>query len=218
MKDIFRTSFKIASVMFITTSIILITVVLAIYLLHNPIKEYLNAGKYFLFSDNLVSISDADKNDIVNLMSKGYVVSGNVLLDKIGNYYSYTITILIFFCTFACVFSVIYIKMNTEERFEQIIDKKINFYFTRDRQFIDEMNRLSNSFASNAVSEELERMKLDEKIDSAKQAFSSHVDTISTQVEILRGAISDLAPQDDGSLDDVENIVEAHHINSVNRG
>lgn len=151
-------------------------------------------------------------------MNKGYVFSSNDLLERIGSYYASTITILIFFCTFACVFAVFYIKMNTEDRFDQTIKEKVAYFFNNDRSFSEDVARLSNSAASDAVSSELERMMLDADIDQIKQEMSDQIASLSAQIQSLQEAVSLLSPESDPDFQgDAEEIAVAH-IQPGNRG
>ena len=216
--DVCKKGFKSACVILVAIFMVSVILFLMAYFFQNPLKEYFSAGKHFLFSDNLTSASLKDKKLLMNLMSKGYIFSSNDLLERVGSYYSNTITILIFFCTFACVFAVFYIKMNTEDRFDQTIKDKVGYFFTNDRSFSEEMTRLSNSAASDAVSSELERMMLDDEIEQVKQEMSDQIASLSAQIQSLQEAVSLLSPESDPDLEgDAEEIAVAH-IQSGNRG
>ncbi|MEP8628275.1 hypothetical protein [Enterobacter mori] len=218
MKDVCKKGFKLACVILVSLFIVSVVLFLVAYFFHNPLREYFNAGRYFLFGDNLTSSSPMDKKLLVKLMSKGYVFSSNDLLERIGSYYANTITILIFFCTFACVFAVFYIKMNTEERFDQTIKEKVNYFFNNDRGFSEEMARLSNSSATDAVSSELESMMLDDSIKQVKQEMQERITSLSSQIQSLQEAVSLLSPESDPDLEDnIEEITQAH-IQSGHRG
>ncbi|MEI9751083.1 hypothetical protein V5085_09080 [Moellerella wisconsensis] len=216
--DVCKKGLKSACVILVTIFVVSIILFLIAYFFQNPLKEYFSAGKHFLFSDNLTSASLKDKKLLMNLMSKGYIFSSNDLLERIGSYYANTITILIFFCTFACVFAVFYIKMNTEDRFDQTIKDKVGYFFTNDRSFSEEITRLSNSSASDAVSSELERMMLDDDIQQVRQEMNEQIVSLSAQIQSLQEAVSLLSPESDPDLDsDAEDIAVAH-IQTGNRG
>ncbi|WP_407906421.1 hypothetical protein [Escherichia coli] len=218
VKDIFKKSCKLACVILLCILIVSIVLFLFLYFFKNPLKEYFNAGKFFLFSDNLTSISLKDKKLLLNLMSKGYIFSSNDLFERIGNYYTNTITILIFFCTFACVFAVFYIKMNTDERFDQTIKEKVHYFFNNDRGFSEEMIRISNSSATDAVSSELESMMLDDSIEQVKIEMREKIESLSNQIQSLQEAVSLLSPESDPELDtNIDEITQAH-INSERKG
>ncbi|WP_296221745.1 hypothetical protein [uncultured Enterobacter sp.] len=196
----------------ITTCLLIIAILLMLitHIFHNPLHEYLQAGKNFLFKDNLPNISNDDKKTIIKLMSKGYILSSNELSERIGSYYSNTITILIFFCTFAGIFAVAYIKLNTEDRFDQTIKDKVSYFFTNDRSFSLELERVSNSAASDAVTAEMERLLLEDQITQTKNEIMELFSTLQSQIESLQGAISNLSPENDPDLIDVDEIVRAH--------
>ncbi|EEW6222601.1 hypothetical protein D7V46_24055, partial [Escherichia coli] len=82
VKDIFKKSCKLACVILLCVLIVSIVLFLFLYFFKNPLKEYFNAGKFFLFSDNLTSISLKDKKLLLNLMSKGYIFSSNDLFER----------------------------------------------------------------------------------------------------------------------------------------
>lgn len=211
IKDVCKKGFKFACVFLVAVFIVSVVLFLVVYIFQNPLKEYFNAGKHFLFSDNLASASLKEKDLLLKLMSKGYVFSSNDLLERVGSYYANTITILIFFCTFACVFAVFYIKMNTEDRFDQTIKEKVNYFFSNDRSFSEEMTRLSNSSATDAVSSELESMMFDDRIKQVKQEMSDKIASLSSQIQSLQEAVSVLSPESDPDLgDDIEEITQAH--------
>lgn len=211
-KDVFKKGFKLSCILFVAFFIFAIALFLISYAFQNPLKEYFNAGKHFLFSDNLASASLKDKKLLLNLMSKGYIFSSNDLLERVGSYYSNTITILIFFCTFACVFAVIYIKMNTEERFDQTIKEKVTYFFSNDRGFSEEMTRVANSSATASVADELESMMLEGKIENIQTEMDTKIDSLLSQIQSLQDAISVLSPESDPDLDnDVDEIALAHN-------
>lgn len=211
-KDVFQRGLKLSCIFLVAFFIFAIVLFLVSYAFQNPLKEYFNAGKHFLFSDNLASASLKDKSLLLKLMSKGYIFSSNDLLERVGSYYSNTITILIFFCTFACVFAVIYIKMNTEDRFDQTIKEKVTYFFSNDRSFSEEMTRVSNSSATDAVSAELESMMLDETIENIKNEINTKIESLISQIQSLQEAVSVLAPESDPDLENtVDEIAQAHN-------
>ncbi|MBV8042841.1 hypothetical protein [Pluralibacter sp.] len=216
--DVCKKGFKSACVILVAIFVVSIVLFLTAYFFQNPLKEYFNAGKHFLFSDNLTSASLKDRKLLMNLMSKGYVFSSNDLLERVGSYYANTITILIFFCTFACVFAVFYIKMNTEDRFDQTIKEKVGYFFNNDRGFSEEMARLSNSAASDAVSSELERMMLDDDIEQVKQEMNDQIASLSAQIQSLQEAVSLLSPESDPDLQGEAEEIAVAHIQPGNRG
>lgn len=81
-------------------------------------------------------------------MSKNYILSTNDLLSQIGSFYSYTITILIFFCTFSAFFAVLVIKINADDKFDITIAEKVRYFFANDKGFdSDVKSKVSDIFA-----------------------------------------------------------------------
>ena len=85
---------------------------------------------------------------LAHLMSKNYILSTNDLLSQIGSFYSYTITILIFFCTFSAFFAVLVIKSNADDKFDITIAEKVRYFFANDKGFdSDVKSKVSDIFA-----------------------------------------------------------------------
>ncbi|EJB3999626.1 hypothetical protein MT216_000739, partial [Escherichia coli] len=109
-------------------------------------------------------------------------------------------------------------KMNTDERFDQTIKEKVHYFFNNDRGFSEEMIRISNSSATDAVSSELESMMLDDSIEQVKIEMRKKIESLSNQIQSLQEAVSLLSPESDPELDtNIDEITQAH-INSGRKG
>lgn len=118
------------------------------YFFKSPIKEFINTFGWYISSDSISNMTANEKKALAHLMSKNYILSTNDLLSQIGSFYSYTITILIFFCTFSAFFAVLVIKINADDKFDITIAEKVRYFFANDKGFdSDVKTKVSDIFA-----------------------------------------------------------------------
>lgn len=121
---------------------------LTFYFLKSPIKEFVNTFSWYVSSDSITGMTTKETKVLAHLMSKNYILSTNDLLSQIGSFYSYTITILIFFCTFSAFFAVLVIKINADDKFDITIAEKVRYFFANDKGFDNDVkSKVSDIFA-----------------------------------------------------------------------
>ncbi|HAU5635962.1 hypothetical protein [Citrobacter amalonaticus] len=146
------------------------------WLLNNPVKDFVSIFNWYVSSDSISAMTVSEKKMLAHLMSENYILSTNDLLSQIGSFYSYTITILIFFCTFSAFFAVLVIKMNADDKFDYTISSKVKYFFANDKGFDTELkNKVSDVFT-----EEFERLS-DENIDG-----NDEVIRLRNEVDVLK--------------------------------
>ncbi len=209
-----KSAIKSALWMTIFLCVIATIFIIIVKCFHDPLTYYLHEAKSFFIDENVEEISKKEQALLAKMMAKGFVMSGSDLMNRIGSYYSYTITLLIFFCTFSCVVAVFLIKSNMEDRFDQTIKDKVNYYFANDRGFSDEFSRTANALATLAVRDELEQMDIERDLktleDKIEDKITASKDELERKLILIQNAISENAPQDD--IEDgvnVEDIVNA---------
>ncbi len=77
------------------------------YFFKSPIKEFINTFGWYVSANSVSDMTAKETKALAHLMSKNYILSTNDLLSQIGSFYSYTITILIFFLHVLCIFCCI---------------------------------------------------------------------------------------------------------------
>ncbi|WP_445335678.1 hypothetical protein ACSR9H_00420 [Citrobacter koseri] len=147
-----------------------------LWLFHSPVKDFVSTFNWYISSDSISVTSASEKKMLAHLMSKNYILSTNDLLSQTGSFYSYTITILIFFCTFSAFFAVLVIKINADDKFDYTISKKVKYFFANDKGFDSELKNK----VSDVVSEEFERLS-DENTDGNDEVLR-----LKNEVDILK--------------------------------
>lgn len=162
-----------------------------LWLFNSPVKDFANAFNWYISGDSISTMTVSEKKMLAHLMSKNYILSTNDLLSQTGSFYSYTITILIFFCTFPAFFAVLVIKINADDKFDYTISSKVKYFFANDKGFDSE---LKNKVAD-VVSEEFERLS-DENSDGNDEVLrlKNEVDTLKKE---LMGLKKKLLPTDE---------------------
>ncbi|MEB7586648.1 hypothetical protein [Serratia rubidaea] len=118
------------------------------YFSKGPIKEFTNTFNWYVSANSVSDMTAKETKALAHLMSKNYILSTNDLLSQIGSFYSYTITILIFFCTFSAFFAVLLIKINSDDKFDITIAEKVRYFFANDKGFdSDVKSKVSDIFA-----------------------------------------------------------------------
>lgn len=118
------------------------------YFFKNPFKEFVNTFSWYISANSVSDMTTKETKALAHLMSKNYILSTNDLLSQIGSFYSYTITILIFFCTFSAFFAVLVIKINADDKFDITIAEKVRYFFANDKGFdSDVKSKVSDIFA-----------------------------------------------------------------------
>ncbi|HCT2636147.1 hypothetical protein HV357_01270 [Enterobacter cloacae] len=118
------------------------------YFFKGPIKEFVNTFSWYVSANSVSDMTAKETKALAHLMSKNYILSTNDLLSQIGSFYSYTITILIFFCTFSAFFAVLVIKINADDKFDITIAEKVRYFFANDKGFdSDVKSKVSDIFA-----------------------------------------------------------------------
>lgn len=121
---------------------------LSFYFFKGPIKEFVHTFSWYISSDSVSGMTTKDTKALAHLMSKNYILSTNDLLSQIGSFYSYTVTILIFFCTFSAFFAVLVIKINADDKFDITIADKVRYFFANDKGFDNDVKtKVSDIFA-----------------------------------------------------------------------
>ncbi|MBK0015681.1 hypothetical protein [Kosakonia sp. S42] len=164
------------------------------WLFSNPVKDFINTFHWYVSGDSISGMNVSEKKMLAHLMSKNFILSTNDLLSQTGSFYSYTITILIFFCTFSAFFAVLVIKINADDKFDFTISAKVKYFFSNDKGFDTELkNKVSDVFT-----EEFERLT-DENTDGSDEVLRlrSEVDILKKE---LMGLKNKLLPVDE-SLD-----------------
>ncbi|MCA6982853.1 hypothetical protein LF942_10210 [Pectobacterium brasiliense] len=160
-------------------------------LFSSPVKDFVSAFNWYISSDSISAMNVSEKKMLAQLMSKNYILSTNDLLSQTGSFYSYTITILIFFCTFSAFFAVLVIKINADDKFDFTISNKVKYFFANDKGFDSELKNK----VSDVVSEEFERLS-DENTDGSDEVLrlKNEVDTLKKE---LMGLKKKLLPIDE---------------------
>lgn len=153
-----------------------------LWLFNNPVKQFVSIFNWYISNDSISAMTGAEKKMLAQLMSKNYILSTNDLLSQTGSFYSYTITILIFFCTFSAFFAVLVIKINADDKFDYTISKKVKYFFANDKGFDSELKNK----VSDVVSEEFERLS-DENNDG-----SDEVARLKNEVDVLKKELMSL--------------------------
>lgn len=155
------------------------------YFFHNPVREFIDTFGWYISSDSIKDINAIESKQLAHLMSKRYILSTNDLLSQVGSFYSYTITILIFFCTISAFFAVLVIKINADDKFDTTISSKVKYFFDNDKNFDNEVKRrISGLFA-----EEGEQTSgIDEKNEDIFQ-LKDEIRKLKVEVSKLKGAL-----------------------------
>ncbi len=184
------------------------------FLLHNPVKEFVNNFRWYVSNDSTSIMTLSEKKELARLMSKNYILSTNDLLSQVGSFFSYTITILVFFCTFSAFFAVLVIKMNAEDKFDATITAKVRYFFSNDKGF----DKNIQDKVSEIYSEESEQQSNNNnKKDSGSDVIMLKQEVRQLKIEIykLKSKIK-LDPEDDEQVNTDEylkNMSETLHAN-----
>ncbi|HBZ14948.1 MAG TPA: hypothetical protein DEO73_04215 [Pantoea sp.] len=169
-----------------------LTVFLFCFIFQSPIKEFLSTFQWYFSGDSVATMNASEKKELAHLMSKNYILSTNDLVSQIGSFFSYTITILIFFCTISAFFAVLVIKINADDKIDSTINSKVTYFFANNKGF-DANLRIK---VSEAVTEEIERFSDTDTSEEVAQ-LRRDVDILKEKLDVLSNVPSSKDSEDD---------------------